>query len=100
MTNLEHYGFNNLIFEDYDIDGRKYIEIYYKTKHSKDNIKLLKRLTTDQKLAKVKWLLAEYIPWKELYPSSYITTRGTTHYNGINGGFVRCYKMKHYKKEY
>lgn len=62
MTNLEHYGFNNLIFEDYDIDGRKYIEIYYKTKHSKYNIKLLRRLTTDQKLAKVKWLLKEYEP--------------------------------------
>lgn len=65
MTNLEHYGFNNLILEDYNIDGRTYIEIYYRTKHSKDNIRLLLRLTSNPREAKVKWLLKEYEPLKD-----------------------------------
>ena len=58
MTNLEHYGFNNLIFDEYGC----VVEIYYKTKHSKDNILLIRRAPDDPREFKVKWLLKEYEP--------------------------------------
>lgn len=58
MTNLEHYGFNNLIFDEYGC----VVEIYYKTKHSKDNILLIRRAPDDSREFKVKWLLKEYEP--------------------------------------
>ena len=58
MTNLEHYGFNNLIFEEYG----GVVEIYYKTKHSRYNILLIRRAPDDPREFTVKWLLKEYEP--------------------------------------
>lgn len=97
MTNIEHYGFNNLIFEDHQFTSEDYlVEIYYRTKHSKNNINLLKEFTSNPREVKVKWLLEEYKPWREVYPSDYITIYGRSE----NGGWVRGYRMKHHKKEY
>ena len=90
MTNLEHYGFNNLIFDEYGF----IVEIYYKTKHSKDNILLIRRAPDDPREFKVKWLLEEYTPWVDPYPSEYIIIVQ----HGENGGcWVRGYRMKHVK---
>ena len=71
MTNVEYYGFKNLLYESkfmYSDKMYEIAEIYYIPKHNKNKI-LLKRLISDShdKLVqlKTKWLLAD--PMEELY---------------------------------
>ena len=84
MTNLEYYGFEHLEFKDYFVygsDTEGLAEIWYVTRHSKDDILLYSTLgiVDDVREAKIKWLLEEYNT-----DNAYRTGRG------ING-----YKMKH-----
>ena len=86
MTNLEHYGFNNLEFKEWAFDeGEVVLEIYHKLNHSTEDIRLhceIVPYTEDAlKEAKVKWLMAEYVPF---------TCESTYSLNG--------YKMKHCKE--
>ena len=67
MTNLEHYGFNNIEFKEWAFDeGEMVLEVYQKLNHSSENIRLHCEIIpyTEEAIreAKVKWLMSDYIP--------------------------------------
>ena len=69
MTNIQYYGYNNIIFETNicslleDVyDDYVTIDVYYKTKHSKENIELASIFCKREnaKREKARWLLKKH----------------------------------------
>ena len=95
MTNLDHYGFDNLVFNDLDVnDEYACFEVYHKPKHAKNKI-LLRRIMVDvkglskglikQKIVdhKALWLLSRFKSYKECG-------------GWCNGYTLDGYMMRHY----
>lgn len=93
MTNLEFYGYNNIEDKSILISSNTYVsDLYYKSKHSKENILLKTFYGTRDEInrRKAEWLLSEPNHTKGDFGNDYTLVN--------NDGCYVLYKMKHSKR--
>lgn len=90
MTNIEYYGFDNIIFMEHSLTNKYVVvHIYYSPKHAKDLIPLRSEPVMNNEMSirnfKSRWMLAENNP--------IVYNTDDTYIDGLE-----CYKMRHFPK--